>query len=176
MCVYPKGNKKAKGTDHISLYLQIVDTEKFPGGWEIHTKFCLFVYDHFNDKYLAFQDAGSKTRRFNCVKTEWGFDKLLPLSTFNDPSKGYLVDDTCAFGAEILAVSIATKHEFLSMVKEPMGRSYTWTVKNFAAQKRNQSISSEFIVEGRKWKLQIYPCGDPLKSKGPKFVPFPGFG
>ncbi|CAH9130562.1 unnamed protein product [Cuscuta epithymum] len=47
------------------------------------------------------------------------------------------------------------------MVKEPMGRSYTWTVKNFAAQKRHPSISSDqFIVEGRKWKLQLYPCGD----------------
>ncbi|CAH9060950.1 unnamed protein product [Cuscuta europaea] len=163
--VYPEGELTEKDDDneeHISLYLQIVDTDEFPAGWEVHAKFSLFVYDHVHDKYLTIQDAGGKTRRFNCMKTEHGFDGLLPWSTFKDPSNGYLINDTCAFGAEILSISSATKHECLSLVKEPIKKgTYTWTIDGFTLKKRESRIRShEFTVEGRKWKLLLYPSGD----------------
>lgn len=74
-------------------------------------------------------DGGGKVKRFHYMKTEWGFDQLLPLSTFNNPCNGYLVDDTCAFGAEVLVVSNATKRECLSMIKDPTNKTYTWRSK-----------------------------------------------
>ncbi|CAH9100933.1 unnamed protein product [Cuscuta epithymum] len=97
------------------------------------------------------------------MKTEYGFDKLFPLSTFNDPSNGYLVNDTCAFGAEILSLSSATKHECYSLVKAPIKNgTYTWTIKSFLTLKKRETYtrSNEFIVEGSKWKLLVYPSGD----------------
>ncbi|CAL5359409.1 unnamed protein product [Camellia sinensis] len=69
---YPNGDKKRKGEGHISLYL-----------------------------YMTMQDANGKVRRFHRMKTEWGFAQLLPLSTFNDADNGYLICDTCVFGAEV---------------------------------------------------------------------------
>ncbi|KAK9215011.1 hypothetical protein WN944_007014 [Citrus x changshan-huyou] len=43
-----------------------------------------------------------KERRFHGLKLEWGFDQFIPLEEFNDASNGYLVGDTCVFGAEVL--------------------------------------------------------------------------
>nr|GMC84038.1 MATH domain and coiled-coil domain-containing protein At2g01790-like [Ipomoea batatas] len=147
LCVYPKGKKKqadGDGDGHISLYLEIVDTNDYPRGWEVHVKFSLFVYDYVQDKYLTVQD------------------QLLSLSTFKDPSNGYLVDDTCAFGAEILVISDAAtkRRECLSMVKDPTSKTFTWTINNFASKKNQEFITSdEFNVEGTKWKLSLYPNG-----------------
>ncbi|XP_019162537.1 PREDICTED: uncharacterized protein LOC109159016 isoform X1 [Ipomoea nil] len=177
LCVYPKGKKKQQadngdnGDGHISLYLQIVDTHNFSPGWEVYAKFSLFVYDHVQDKYLTVKDAGGKVRRFHYMKTEWGFDQLLPLSIFNDPSNGYLVDDTCAFGAEIVVVSNATKRECLSLVKDPKKNTYTWRISNFASKKTQQFIySDEFTIEGSTWKLKVFPRGD-SSAKG-KYLSF----
>nr|GMC85746.1 MATH domain and coiled-coil domain-containing protein At2g01790-like [Ipomoea batatas] len=168
LCVYPKGKKKqqqqADNEDaHISLYLQIVDTHNFPLGWVVHAKFSLFVYNHVEDKYFTLKDSGGeKVRRFHYMKTEWGFDQLLPLSIFNDPSNGYLVDDTCAFGAEIVVASNATKGECLSLVKDPEDKKYTWRISGFASKQREQQViySDEFTIEGSTWKLQVFPKGD----------------
>jgi uncharacterized protein YlaN (UPF0358 family) len=41
--------------DHISLYLEILDTEKYPLGWEVNASFKLFVYDQKRDKFLTNQ-------------------------------------------------------------------------------------------------------------------------
>ena len=32
---------------------------------------------------------------------DMGFDKLIPLDEFTDASRGYLIDDTCVFAAEV---------------------------------------------------------------------------
>ncbi|XP_031126955.1 ubiquitin carboxyl-terminal hydrolase 12-like [Ipomoea triloba] len=154
LCVYPKGKKK-NGDGYISLYLQIVDIDDYPVGWEVNVKFSFFVYDHVHDKYLVVQDVGGKVRRFHYMKTQWGFDQLLPLSTFNNPSNGYLVNDTCAFGAEIFVInSNATKRECLSMVKDPTTKTYTWRINNFASEKDKLVIYfDEFTIEGSKWYL-----------------------
>nr|GMC79052.1 Ubiquitin carboxyl-terminal hydrolase 12 [Ipomoea batatas] len=124
LCVYPKGKKKqadGDGDGHISLYLEIVDTNDYPRGWEVHVKFSLFVYDYVQDKYLTVQ-----------------------------------VDDTCAFGAEILVISDAAtkRRECLSMVKDPTSKTFTWTINNFASKKNQKLITSdEFNVEGSKWMV-----------------------
>ncbi|KAK7844152.1 hypothetical protein CFP56_011127 [Quercus suber] len=43
------------GTNHISLYLSIVDTEKYSLGWEVYATFKLFVFDQIRDKFLTIQ-------------------------------------------------------------------------------------------------------------------------
>lgn len=95
-------------------------------------------------------------RRFHSMKTEWGFDQLLPLSTFNNPLNGYLVDDACAFGAEILVVSNATKRECLSMIKDPDNKTYTWKINDFTSKKNVDAIySDQFIIEGSNWYVLL---------------------
>ncbi|XP_059654708.1 MATH domain and coiled-coil domain-containing protein At3g58410-like [Cornus florida] len=135
---YPNGNKKRKGKDqYISLYLAVSDTANLPSDWEIIANFKLFVFDHLRDKYLTIEDA-EPVRRFHGNKTEWGFEKFLSLKKFQNPSNGYLINDTCVFGAEV--------DKFLDLIEEYLR-------------------SDEFKIGGRSWKLSLYPKGN-WKSKG----------
>ena len=55
LSLYPQGNQKMNVNDHISLSLEIVDTEEYPLGWEVNASFKLFVYDKIRDKFLTVQ-------------------------------------------------------------------------------------------------------------------------
>ena len=95
-------------------------------------------------------DAGGKIRRFYGMKTEWGFDQLIPIDIFNNESIGYLVDDNCAFGAEVFVTKYAGKGQCLSMMKESKENTYAWTIDNFSTRNES-SITDEFEAGGRKW-------------------------
>ncbi|KAA3486081.1 BTB/POZ and MATH domain-containing protein 3 isoform X2 [Gossypium australe] len=59
-------------------------------------------------------------RRFHQSKTEWGVSRLLSLDISDNVSMGYLVDDSCIFGAEIFVIKHSGKMECLSMVKKQL--------------------------------------------------------
>jgi hypothetical protein len=122
-------------TNHIAVYLEIVDIEKYCLGWEVNASFKLFVFDkkkgpirdhsRFSLYRLIYMhkcaivrtqyylpyfmiilaiylvDADAEIKRFHDVKTEWGFNKFLPLDSFNCHCNGYLVNDCCVFGVEV---------------------------------------------------------------------------
>ncbi|KAM3685442.1 hypothetical protein ACJW31_11G117700 [Castanea mollissima] len=160
LSLYPKGNKKMNGTDHISLYLSIVDTEKYSLGWEVYATFKLFVFDQIRDKFLTVQDAEGAIRRFHDIKMEWGFDKFLTLGSFNFLPNGYLVNDCCVFGTEVFVHERSAKRDSLFMIKEPSNRIMTWKIENFSTQQDKAPISSRiYIVGDSKWKLLVYPKG-----------------
>jgi hypothetical protein len=85
------------------------------------------------------------------MKTEWGFDQLLSLETFNDASKGYLFKDGCVFGAEIFVIKPTGKGELLSMVKKPANGSLTWKITAFSQLDRKSYLSKAFTAGGRSW-------------------------
>ncbi|KAJ6871886.1 hypothetical protein NC651_031079 [Populus alba x Populus x berolinensis] len=91
LSLYPNGNTKGKGNGFVSLYLQIENTSNLPHRWEVNAEFKLFVFDQINNKYLTVQESDGPVKRFHEMKTEWGFDQLLSLETFNDASN----DDFC---------------------------------------------------------------------------------
>ncbi|XP_022146379.1 ubiquitin carboxyl-terminal hydrolase 12-like [Momordica charantia] len=103
LAMYPTGDVKRNGShDHISLYL--VKAEDDIPTSEVNVVFTFLVYDSLKDKYLAVQDG--IVRRFHAIKTEWGFEKLISLDTFNDSSNGFLVDDCCAFGVDVVVMKL----------------------------------------------------------------------
>ncbi|KAI8532619.1 hypothetical protein RHMOL_Rhmol11G0227300 [Rhododendron molle] len=163
LSLYPNGNKKRNVTDHISLYLRIADTEALPPGWEVNVSFKLFVYDHIKDKYLTIQDG--EIQRFHWMKTQLGFDKFLPLDTFNDVTNGYLLDDCCVFGTEVFVLKNSGKGECMSLIEDPVNNSYTWKIEKFSAVKDEYLYSPDFVVGDHKWKLLLYPKGS-KHSKG----------
>ncbi|XP_059653033.1 uncharacterized protein LOC132300102 isoform X2 [Cornus florida] len=156
---YPNGNSKRNGKDHISLYLVISNTHNPSCGWEVNVNFKLFVFDHIHDKYLTIEDS-EPVRRFHCLKTEWGFDKFLSLKDFLNPSNGYLVDDTCVFGAEVFVMKCPVKGDCLSMEKFSTNKVYTWKVEKFSALSEECVCSKEFKIGVRNWKVLLYPRGN----------------
>ncbi|KAL4599765.1 hypothetical protein ACB092_11G150000 [Castanea dentata] len=159
LSIYPKGNEKMNGSGHISIYLAIVDTEKYTLGWEIYVSFKLFLFDQIQDKFLTIQDVDGVIRRFHDIKTEWGFHKFLSLKSFEDLSQGYLVNDCCVFGAELFVHERNAKREFLTMIKEPLNRTMPWKIENFSSLDKVTYYSKIFQVGDVRWKLLVYPKG-----------------
>ncbi|KAK2412236.1 TRAF family protein [Trifolium repens] len=83
---------------------------------------------------MHFIDAAKKERRFHRMKVEWGFDQFIPLKDFNLGSKGYLVNDICAFGAEVFVCRERNtgKGESLIMIKDALSYKHTWEIKDFS--------------------------------------------
>lgn len=94
-------------------------------------------------------------RRFHGMKTEMGFDQLLPLTLFNDESKGYLIDDCCTFGAEIFVIKHTSKGECLSLMKQPSHSSFTWSIQKFSALDQESCKSQVFATGGHKWYVKL---------------------
>ncbi|KAI3702333.1 hypothetical protein L6452_28068 [Arctium lappa] len=157
--LYANGNEEEKGGNHISLYVIICGTESLPKGWEVYVDVHFFIYDHMHHNYATFQDTvnGNRTR-FHEKKMKWGFDKLISLESFNKSENGYLVNDSCVFGAEVFAVTVyAQKDRILSMTKPPeLMSTHTWTIENFLTVTENDLYSEIFKVGKVKWYISIY--------------------
>ncbi|THG23421.1 hypothetical protein TEA_024925 [Camellia sinensis var. sinensis] len=104
-------------------------------------------------------NANGKVRRFHRMKTKWGFAQLLPLGTFNDAANGYLIHDTCVFGAEVLVINYNGRGECLTVLKG-LDSTYTWKIDNFSSLDGKTHYSKVFTIGNRKWKLQLHPKGD----------------
>ncbi|KAL2464499.1 TRAF-like family protein [Forsythia ovata] len=159
LVVYPNGNKDKGITDHISLYLVMTQVESLNPGWEIRTVFRLYLLDQNKDNYFTLGDIAGK--RFHRMKHEWGFDKFVPLTLFNDPAKGYLVNDTCVFGAEVYITQEkhTGKGEILSMIKDAISYKHTWKIDDFSSLSDECINSIPFNAADQKWKIQVYPKG-----------------
>ncbi|KAI3440957.1 uncharacterized protein J3R85_002994, partial [Psidium guajava] len=114
LILYPNGDKSRNGKDHISIYLAASEASHFQLDGEIHAavRFCL--YNHICDRYLTGQ---GRVMRFHALQTELGVPRYMPLKTFTDPSNGYLVDDTCVFGVEVLVTKSSGVGECLTLIE-----------------------------------------------------------
>ncbi|GER45747.1 ubiquitin carboxyl-terminal hydrolase [Striga asiatica] len=90
--IFPKGNN----VDHLSMYLDVADSANLPYGWNRYAQFSLAVVNQIHTKYTAKKDT---QHQFNQRESDWGFTSFMPLSELYDPSKGYLVNDTCIIEA-----------------------------------------------------------------------------
>lgn len=163
LVLYPNGDKSRNGDGYISLYLVMADTTGFPAGWEINAIFKLFVYDQLQDKYLTFGDG--RLRRFCAIKNKWGFPQMLPLSIFNNASNGYLIGDSCVFGAEVFVIKSEGKGERFSMIKDPSDGTFTWEVQYFSGLTGEFYYSKVYLAGGHEWKLKLFPKGH-IKQRG----------
>ncbi|XP_071740366.1 MATH domain and coiled-coil domain-containing protein At2g05410-like [Rutidosis leptorrhynchoides] len=106
-------------------------------------------------------DADENTTKLHEKKTEWGFEKLIPLEFFKDSENGYLLNDSCVFGAEVFVVpEYAAKDRCLTMIKPPSNMStHTWKIDNFSAATGVKLQSEIFKIGKIKWTLSLYPKG-----------------
>ncbi|KAI8532621.1 hypothetical protein RHMOL_Rhmol11G0227500 [Rhododendron molle] len=114
---------------------------------------------------IAYAIADGEIQRFHWMKTQLGFDKFLPLAIFNDATNGYLLDDCCLFGTEVIVLKNSGKGECMSLFKDPANHSYTWKIEKISAIKDEYLYSPEFTIGDQKWKLLLYPNGNNT-SKG----------
>lgn len=95
---------------------------------------------------------------------DMGFDKLIPLDEFTDASHGYLIDDTCVFGAEVFVLKETriSKGESVSRIQLPRTNKHVWKVENFSKLDAKCYDSEPFTFgtyEDQKWYISLidYP-------------------
>ncbi|KAL2459799.1 uncharacterized protein Fot_54543 [Forsythia ovata] len=142
---------------------------KFAGNWQARRDL-LYVHDELGFMYVTPMlekmvllphpvDEDGRVRRFHSLKPEWGFSTFIQTETLIDPSSGYLVDDTCVFGAEVFVVKNKGTKECLSLLKatDPFKREFK--ISRFSRLGKIW-FSEEFKAGDHKWKLIMYPKGD----------------
>ncbi|ESR32503.1 hypothetical protein CICLE_v10005327mg [Citrus x clementina] len=161
LVLYPAGNKSKNVKEHISVYLAMANTSSLQLGWEVYAVFRLFLLDQNKDNFLILQDAMGAERRFHRLKCEWGFDEFIPIKAFNDASNGFLLEDTCVFGAEVFVCKERStgKGECLSMIKDAPSIKHVWRIENFSKLRSECCDSQVFNSGDQKWKIQLYPKG-----------------
>ncbi|KAL5703445.1 ubiquitinyl hydrolase 1 [Ranunculus cassubicifolius] len=93
--IFPKGD----GREYLSIFLYVVDAGILPYGWTRDTQFTLSVISQENDKYTVKRE---KSYVFDGQKDDCGHKYFMPLAEVNDPSKGFLVNDTLKIEVEIV--------------------------------------------------------------------------
>ncbi|KAK2358814.1 TRAF family protein [Trifolium repens] len=157
LVLYPTGHSKRGGNGHVSLYLAIVNTEKLSRGWEVNVNFKLFVLDQYNNNYLTIQDGDGVVRKFSEMKGEWGFEQLISLDELFDSSNGYLVEDSCVFGAEVFVIRHCDNWESLYIVNDPPQISLTWKIEQISYLR--DWIFKSFTVGERDWTFSVNAYG-----------------
>lgn len=90
-------------------------------------------------------------RRFNAINPKSGFPKLISKTNLVDPRNGYVVEDSCVFGAEVCVIT-QTKRitECLCLQKPQAPLKREWKLSKFS---RLEGVwkSEEFAVGSHKW-------------------------
>ncbi|KAF9592304.1 hypothetical protein IFM89_013530 [Coptis chinensis] len=92
--IFPKGNN----VDQLSMYLDVADSPSLPYGWSRYAQFSLSVVNQVYGKYTVRKDT---QHQFNARESDWGFTSFMPLGELYDPTRGYLVNETCVIEAEV---------------------------------------------------------------------------
>ncbi|XP_054778269.1 uncharacterized protein LOC129286300 [Prosopis cineraria] len=153
MVVYLRGKNQVRD-QHISMYLAIANVRNSML-FEKSLSISSFL---FTIKYVI--NVENELKRFHAGKTQWGFDELLPMDTFKDVANGYLVDDSCVFGAEVFVVQCSGNWECLTTLDNKFKDSYTWKLSKYSQIVEEFCESEAFSIKGKTWKPRVYPRGD----------------
>ncbi|EYU41030.1 hypothetical protein MIMGU_mgv1a022980mg [Erythranthe guttata] len=162
LIIYPNGEDNGGDNDHVSVNLAMVATSSMPANWEINVMFNIFILNHNSGNYLC----SARTRRFHAMKMEWGFSKFISKKILCDPSKGFLVNGNCVFGAEVFVLKSKAVTECLSLKNVLTPYKGNWNISKFS--KRGGDSNFWFTNSTRAWGwssfAEIATINDPSKG------------
>ncbi|GKV22510.1 hypothetical protein SLEP1_g32375 [Rubroshorea leprosula] len=86
--------------DHLSIYLQVVDSLTLPSGWSRNTKFSFIIVNQIDDE-SSVKKATPRVCKFDAQAATKGSTRFISLEKLRDLEKGYLVEDTCIIEADV---------------------------------------------------------------------------
>ncbi|CAH2051249.1 unnamed protein product [Thlaspi arvense] len=146
----------------VSLLVDITDSISFVStlSFEVFADLRFSVYNKRKNKFFTIQDVEA-IKSFNTLRTVWGFPRVLPLDTFNDPINGYIYEaDQCEFGVDFIVAPPPTNWKILSFHEKFPRPKFSWTVASFSKLKENSYTSTKFSMGGSYWVLKLYPKGN----------------
>lgn len=121
ICLHPKSTQRS----HLGIFLSAADPKWVPSGCSILAEFSLAVINQ-TDPTQTLTKRSSMARDFGDPDAEWGWQMIAYLTNLNDPSAGFLVDDTLVVKAHIIMkpnlfvspVSEASLHDFATLFED----------------------------------------------------------
>ncbi|XP_024017486.1 ubiquitin carboxyl-terminal hydrolase 12 isoform X1 [Morus notabilis] len=92
--IFPKGNI----VDHLSMYLDVADSETLSSGWSRYAQFSLSVVNQVHSRHTVKRDT---QHMFNARESDCGFASFIPLTELNSSASGFILKDTCIVVAEV---------------------------------------------------------------------------
>lgn len=159
LSINPKTIKSEDGKSYISLQLHLLDAHVLPSDVVAETVLKLRIYDQIHGRH---KETGI-TGYFETRNKKWGCLYMIPHDEFNDPSFGFLIQDTCIVGVEIMEIEHTLKcpgvSECLTLKKEITPHVFTWKIENFFALKKARNTSEAFLAGNFKWHIELDPYG-----------------
>lgn len=97
--IFPRGNN----VEYLSMYLDVADSAVLPYGWTRYAQFSLSVVNQMHNKFTIRKET---QHQFSARESDWGFTSFMPLGDLYNPSRGYLVNDTCIVEAEVAVCKV----------------------------------------------------------------------
>uniref|UniRef100_A0A0E0AG35 ubiquitinyl hydrolase 1 n=1 Tax=Oryza glumipatula TaxID=40148 RepID=A0A0E0AG35_9ORYZ len=97
--IFPRGNN----VEFLSMYLDVADSAVLPYGWTRYAQFSLSVVNQMHNKFTIRKET---QHQFSARESDWGFTSFMPLGDLYNPSRGYLVNDTCIVEAEVAVCKV----------------------------------------------------------------------
>ncbi|XP_050380056.1 uncharacterized protein LOC126797475 [Argentina anserina] len=167
LVLFPNGNKNHDVKDHISIYLEMGGKKAVKPGRSVTIDYKLFLLNQRKESYLV-RENSNEEKKYCIYRTIVGglagFDRFIPLKEFSDASNGYLIDDTCEFGAEVkVSETNLVKGECWFSIVNPVTYKYVWKITNFSALDAPVHYSLPFTAHDNQkycaWRLLLFPNG-----------------
>ncbi|KAG7561306.1 MATH/TRAF domain [Arabidopsis thaliana x Arabidopsis arenosa] len=101
LLAFPKGNSIK--SDHLSLYLEVAESESLPCGWRRHAQFFFTIVNHIPGKF----SQRKETTHWFCEKVpDWGFTNMFPLNELKAKDSGFLVNGDLKIIVEIEVLEV----------------------------------------------------------------------
>ncbi|EYU25588.1 hypothetical protein MIMGU_mgv1a024869mg [Erythranthe guttata] len=133
-----------KDSDYISVNLAMADTTSLPTNWEVNALFSVFLFNEISGNYL------SSTGRTLCFQAKWGISNFISRKVLSDPSNGYIIDDSCVFGAEDFVVKREAVIERVLLTNVNTYYNHALEILGFT-QLPQRWVFEEFDARGQKW-------------------------
>ncbi|GJM99788.1 hypothetical protein PR202_ga16922 [Eleusine coracana subsp. coracana] len=147
-----------QGSDHLCEAIQNIPSFDFvwtiEGGlflvpwyrWGRENYLTLTLYLEDEPSNVEEPVVGVFARRLAC---KWESIELISLEVFLDPSYGFLIDDTCVFGVEILHVVPTPRQPLLA---SDSSERFKWVIRRLSAEQEEKPyIYKEFSACGYDW-------------------------
>ncbi|KAM0850080.1 hypothetical protein ACQ4PT_053319 [Festuca glaucescens] len=144
--IFPRGNN----VEFLSMYLDVADSSVLPYGWTRYAQFSLSVVNQIHSKFTIRKET---QHQFSARESDWGFTSFMPLSELYNPSRGYLVNDTCIIEAEV-AVCKAVYHMPTTENDMPAG-SIPLALQSlfYKLQYNDSSVSTKELTKSFGWDM-----------------------
>ncbi|KAK4720631.1 hypothetical protein R3W88_010864 [Solanum pinnatisectum] len=101
LSLYPTGDVRQNGKN-ISVFLESVDAKGFDRQKRVEANFSISLRNRIGDEH----QKKSGVNWYSATASEWGSSSFMSCCEFNDPKKGFHIEDCCIVEAEVSVVGV----------------------------------------------------------------------